>query len=597
MASTSGEPPRPEKIDESLEEYIQGLVNRGGSFSSETISSRHARLSRVGSRAGAQSIATLARRLRAEGDEKSFSPPAPVEQQNNGNSSTKFHTNPPGVEPRLNRCFHYYRFLVVIFGGLSVGLMLLLRYNITISVLKMVNQTHLYLEEHPGSTIEDMIADGHTPGGEFNWNNEIQQLIMSWYMVAYTLPQVPMAKVGSMIGCRLAVPLALSVCISATLLTPTFAYLGWQYVILLRLVNGFGATPVLPLLINLLESWLREDEISLGLGIAQSLCVIVVAVNPLLSGYLSSIHWNLSFYVPAVITLVFCLMWLVLISDRPDDNPLVSKRELEYIYGGFSSKESMTEFKRKSTGDNKDSTAQDEDAYKADSWTAVLRVPSFWAYVALWCLHCSCYNAFNFVLPNYLIQFLKIKVAQNGFYCSIIQTGCIVAVIWPHPFLRLLQLKFKLSNRVARRAALAICCSIVGSTWIAVGVFHKFQLVLLFVNRCTHNGIDVIITSTLMLNYARAGLSSLAFSAVNTIGNLSVVFSSTFVGWFLDYTGQSQAGWCMIFVSLGLVQIIVWLLYAIVIPVESIKFESSTKKEIEDAGNSARKEVLQTRRV
>lgn len=74
---------------------------------------------------------------------------------------------------RFNSSFHYFRFLVVMFAGVAVGLMMLMRYSMTISILNMVNQTHLYLSEHPNKTMEDFLAEGNSPGGEFNWNNEV----------------------------------------------------------------------------------------------------------------------------------------------------------------------------------------------------------------------------------------------------------------------------------------------------------------------------------------------------------------------------------------------------------------------------------------
>ena len=509
--------------------------------------------------------------------------------------------------PRMNRIFHSYRFLVCMFGGFSVGVMFLLRYNITISILKMVNQTHLYLEEHPGKTVEDMIAAGQTPGGEFNWNNEIQHMIMSWYMVAYTLPQMPATKLGTMMGTRWAVPISLSLCSISTILVPYFAYLGWEYVIVLRLINGLGASAVFPLLLTLVENWMRPDEISLGLSYAQGLVTILAATNPLIAGYLSSIHWSLSFYVPGVATLIFCLLWLILITDNPMDNLFVSEKELKHICeyemeqvaaaaaaAAAAAKKQLTgamntnqtkAIANSSANNTNNNTKQNDDEpdenglqFKPDSWLQVLKVPSFYAYLIIWCFYCSSYSGFSFILPTYMRQFLKIPIAQNGLYCFIVQSGAILAVMWPHPILRLLEQKLHFSVQNSRRIGHLICCGMVAATWVYVGAFHESQLLLLFLNRCFHNGNDIVVTGCLMSNYAKAGLSSVVFSMVNTIGNLSVVFTSTFIGWLLDYTGQSRHGWTMIFSGMGISQLLMWILFSTCVSSGPIKFRNKRAK-------------------
>lgn len=74
----------------------------------------------------------------------------------------------------INKCFHQYRFVIAQLSGLAAGLMLFHRYSMSIAILPMVNQTRLYLEEHPNNTLQDFLDEGFVPGdGEFNWNNEV----------------------------------------------------------------------------------------------------------------------------------------------------------------------------------------------------------------------------------------------------------------------------------------------------------------------------------------------------------------------------------------------------------------------------------------
>lgn len=91
---------------------------------------------------------------------------------------------------RFNKSFHSFRYVVAVMAGLSVGLMMLLRLNITVAIINMVNSTQIYLEEHenPDSVdLDEYFGRGYVEVGEFDWNNERQQLIISYYMITYTV--------------------------------------------------------------------------------------------------------------------------------------------------------------------------------------------------------------------------------------------------------------------------------------------------------------------------------------------------------------------------------------------------------------------------
>lgn len=72
-------------------------------------------------------------------------------------------------------------------GGLAVGFMSLLRLNITVAILNMVNQTRIYVAENPEADLQQYFGEHYVEVGEFDWSNEIQQLIISYYMIAYTV--------------------------------------------------------------------------------------------------------------------------------------------------------------------------------------------------------------------------------------------------------------------------------------------------------------------------------------------------------------------------------------------------------------------------
>lgn len=503
----------------------------------------------------------------------------------------------------FNSCFHYYRFIVVLMGGYAVGSMCLLRYSMSVSLVNMVNQTALYMEEHPNKTIEDFFSEGYTLGGEFDWNNEIQQMLLSWYMIAYTIPQLPSTKLGLMIGSRLAIPIMLSICSLSALLTPLAAYRSWEWVLALRLLQGIGASGILPIQLSLIENWMSYSELGLGLTCVVLVPAFVMALHPILMGYLCNIHWSYSFYVPAIFTILFALIWIVLITDRPDENWLVSDQELSIICGcGGTQNDTIKECKKNHKSHANDQSKKEdvkhdlkksgkssfveveskkeeelEVKYQA-TWIDPLKIPSFYAFLVLWSIHASSFVDFIFILPNYLRQFLKVQVSLNGAYCSVIHSGCILAVTWPHPFLRALETKFNLSLTAARRITNALVSLIVAGTWIYVGLFHEHQLIMFFINRCFHSTNEILVTGSIMNNYAKLGISSIAFSIMNTIGNLVCVASSTFIGYILDETGQSVQAWTWIYNGLGVSQFIVGFIFCTMITSNPIEIKSRKPK-------------------
>lgn len=477
---------------------------------------------------------------------------------------------------RFNSCFHHYRYVVVMMSGFAFGLMLLLRYNITVAITKMVNQTALYMAEHPNKTVEDFLDEGYSLGGDFDWDNEIQQMVMSYYMIAYTLPQVATTKLGMRIGSRLAIFISLVLCAISTNLTPDFAHRGWQWVIALRMLNGLGGSAVLPMMLSIIENWFPYNEISLGLSCAQLLQSSLTALNPLLAGYLSAIHWSYAFYVPGIATLMFCLFWMLLITDRPDQNILVSQQELDLICGCSTECQVQESCKTESNKPIED--------HKTPTWTDVLKFRVFYGYVFIWIFYCSAYSGFAFILPTYLRQFLKVDVTTNGFYCFIIQTGTLISVLWPHPLLRMLQGSLKLSETSSRRISHALVCMMAASTWIYVGLFHNTQVALLFLNRCFHTSNDIVVTGTLMSNFAKVGISGLVFSMVNTVGNISVVFASSLIGFVQDYTGQSREGWTWIWCTIGASQMLMLLIFCTIITTKPVEFKKDKSKTSSDIG-------------
>lgn len=338
---------------------------------------------------------------------------------------------------------------------------------------------------------------------------------------------------------------------------------------------------MIPIILNIIEIWMRQDEVSLGLSMSQGFCNIFIMITPLISGYLSQLDWTYSFYVPGIIALVFSITWFVLVNDVPEESRFISEKEIQHILESnvYTSKQTTSRDDQKCS---KSVSNQDEGLDQAPkSWLQLFKVPSFYAYIVAWTIYNCANHGYIFILPTYMRQFLKINVADNGFYGFIIAIGGIVPVFWPHILHKLL---IRLGFSVTRSTNICqtVCCLGVTATWSYVGVFHQYQLFSFFMNRSFFGANDILFTTSLMSNYGKAGLSSEAYSIMNSISDILIVPSSTFIGWFLDYNSQSKQGWSLIFVTLGLSHVILWLIFVVFIDSDPIKFSNKQAAAYDD---------------
>lgn len=345
---------------------------------------------------------------------------------------------------RFDGHFNHLRYVIIMLSGLATGMMLFMRVSLSVAIISMVNRTALW--QNLNVTLTES-PDGYVEMGEFVWTNEIQQIILAGYMAAYALPQYFTLRWTMNYGIRISIPVALSTCALSVVLTPIAAYWGWEWVLALRLLNGLGASPMFPSMINTVESWTSKSEKTLGLAIAQFSCNIIHATTPLLTGYLASTHWKWSFYMPGAVALVFCVLWYVLVADHPAASSLISRKELEHL-----------------VGDGSDANgAGAEDKLKASAqlpWYFMFKLPAFYPILIMMILFDCTSGGFLFLMPQYLRRIMEIPVEQIGIINFIVQIGSMFCMLWSGPASALFQRMFNVSLTTARKMVTCICrCS------------------------------------------------------------------------------------------------------------------------------------------
>lgn len=476
----------------------------------------------------------------------------------------------------------------MVLGGLIMGAMLNMRVAMTVSMISMVNHTALYEHEHPNSSAKDFFPADYKETGEFFWRNEIQQIIFSGYMVSYTIPQVFTTKWSMKYGLRLSIPFGLALCAISNLLIPVVSYWSWQWVLVMRLLNGLGASAILPSMVSCAEIWMPLSESSRGMAVFQFTSCVINALTPLVSGLLTSIHWKWAFHVPATVSLIICLIWYMIAADDPSSSKLISQKELELICGTANKDENEDEKKSKSKA--LDEKAQQVKANSALPWYFMFKIKTFYFLsLAMMIFDATC-QGFLFLMPTYLNRVLQVPVEDIGLLNFVVQIGTMFCMLWTDPVCAMLQKTCNMGLTMSRRVVVFICMAAVIGTYTYIGLYHDNLTLVISINRFFHQTNDIMLILVTMSQFGADGLSGMVYSMVNTFGNMSVVLSCWAIGRVLDYNGESLECWSWILYSLAFLNLIYFFNFIFFCHSEPVHVKLSTeekkdKRSVEDGGS------------
>ena len=82
----------------------------------------------------------------------------------------------------------------------------------------------------------------------------------------------------------------------------------------------------------MVSMWVPEDERSAFISFAYVGGTFgSVITNPLCGLIIASMGWEAVFYVTGGISAAWCLVWLLLVSDSPEQSKMISEKEKKYI--------------------------------------------------------------------------------------------------------------------------------------------------------------------------------------------------------------------------------------------------------------------------
>ncbi|KAB7499896.1 putative inorganic phosphate cotransporter [Armadillidium nasatum] len=232
---------------------------------------------------------------------------------------------------------------VMLFFALSCNYAL--RVNLSVAIVAMVNYTTSSTDNTSTSDQcpypEDKVtADDHNGWriAGYYWDEPTQGLVLGSYFWGYFLSNIPGGVLGDYFGGKLVIGIGVTFAGILTLISPWAAGVSSILFIFIRFLEGLAAGVYFPAANSIISKWYPKKERSKFCSFFFSGLQFGTFISMTLSGYLCSTDflggWPSAFYVIGFLTVIWGVLWFILIKDNPQDHPRISKEELRYITDG-----------------------------------------------------------------------------------------------------------------------------------------------------------------------------------------------------------------------------------------------------------------------
>lgn len=312
-----------------------------------------------------------------------------------------------------------------------------------------------------------------------------------------------------------------------------------------------------PACVGIWNFWSPVSELSTLVIIpfigAQIGAIIVFMVG----GYIVEVlGWVYMFYIPGVLSLIWCLLWAYLVFETPQEHPTITQEEKQYILC--------------------EKTAS---LVKKDiPFISILRSKSFWALMAGY-LGCTFHFYFALSLfPLYMNRYQNISASKSGVYSAIpliVNTSMMLIFA---PMSDFLAKKWNL--RSVRRI------------YIFVGYFGSSAILFFMLKAgCDVNFALAIITIQSMMIACESVSSKtntceiaphhacIMNAMINTVSNSTGFWAPYLGGIVFDNFGHTDLGWSILFYGSAIFGMVTGAIFMLLFSVEEADFSKNAQSE------------------
>ncbi|CAG9864851.1 unnamed protein product [Phyllotreta striolata] len=208
--------------------------------------------------------------------------------------------------------------LLAFFGFFNVYA---LRANLSIAIVDMTQLKNVTLEN--GTIIQK---------SEFDWDSTLQGYILSSFFYGYLTTQFAGGYLAAKFGGKNIFALGIAVTALMTIFTPLLVKANVYLLVGVRVVEGVFEGVTVPAIQAVWAAWAPPLERSRLVTASYSGSFVgTVVAMPVCSLLASSLGWESIFYSFGVIGLVWCVLWVTLVSDSPLTDSSISLKERQYI--------------------------------------------------------------------------------------------------------------------------------------------------------------------------------------------------------------------------------------------------------------------------
>ncbi|KAM3722414.1 Sodium-dependent phosphate transport protein [Dirofilaria immitis] len=173
---------------------------------------------------------------------------------------------------------------------------------------------------------------------DYKYTSREQSILFASIAVGALLAILPISFSIQHYGTRKTFSVVMIISGISTALCPLAASFGVVYLTINRILQGVGFASCMPLIGSVTSTWAKLTENGLFSGALTSFIQLGPVITMPMSGFIcsTSLGWPLVFYVHAILTLIFLMIWWILYRDQPSDASCISIYELNLITDGKS---------------------------------------------------------------------------------------------------------------------------------------------------------------------------------------------------------------------------------------------------------------------
>ncbi|EDW39857.1 GL16129 [Drosophila persimilis] len=295
------------------------------------------------------------------------------------------------------------RVILAIMGFLAILNAYTMRVCLSQAITVLVIKKNVTDEDSDVAICEpDELDDGVSSGGEYDWSEELQGLILSSFYIGYIVTHIPGGLLAEKFGGKWTLGLGILSTAAFTMLTPLAIQQGGSdWLIVSRVLMGLGEGTTFPALSVLLAAWVPANERGkLGALVLGGGQVGTIMGNMLSGVFLDSYDWPFVFYFFGGLGVVWFVIFVFLCYSDPASHPFIKPSEKEYL--------------AKEIG-----TIGRNESLPPTPWKAILTNLPMFALVSAQIGHDWGFYIMVTDLPKYMADVLQFSIKANGLYSSL----------------------------------------------------------------------------------------------------------------------------------------------------------------------------------